>query len=96
MTVVEIRERRPEDGAIEPLGRVFVPKPGGPAVAAPVDPRFEVYLASLVAPGIIGPGGRRLFLADGEAFVAALPEAMRGSRLWAEPLTQEADAGEPA
>ena len=79
-----ILERRPEDGEIEPLARVSVPVPGGPAVAIAAESRYQGYVDSLLAPGVTGPGGQRLHLADGEAFVAALPAAMRGSRLWAE------------
>ncbi len=89
--IVVILERRPEDGAIELLARVFVPEPGAAAIAVAADPQFVAYVASLVAPGVTGPGGRRLFLGDGEAFVAALPDAMRGSRLWAEPVPDTDD-----
>jgi hypothetical protein len=89
VSAVDLLERRPEDGAIEPLARVSVPVPGGPAVAVAADPRYQAYVATLIENGIAGPGGRRLFLADGEAFLEALPGAMRGSRLWAEPVSEE-------
>jgi len=89
--IVAILERRPEDGAVEPLARVFVPEPGGPAIAVASHPQFDAYVASLVSGGVVGPDGHRLFLADGEAFVAALPDAMRGSRLWAESLSTTDD-----
>jgi hypothetical protein len=86
--VVAILERRPEDGAVEPLARVFVPTAGGPAIAVAADEHYATYVEGLLASGVIGPAGRRLFLSDGEAFLEALPDAMRGSRLWAETLRE--------
>ena len=84
MTVVEIMRRRPETAQTEVLVRVHVPVAGGPAVIAAVRPGGSVAVVEMLEGGVPGPGGRTLFLADGEAFVAALPLVYRGSRLWAE------------
>ena len=81
---VAICRRRPKDGEIEVLGRVVVLAQGTPAVIMGRDERAASSLETLLSPGITGPDGRRLFLADGSAFLAALPDALRGSRLWAE------------
>ena len=83
MTVVEIRSRRPEDGSIELIGSVSVPEAGGPAVAVGVDTKAQAYLEHLLVAGVPGADGQMLSGADGERFVAALPDALRGSRLWA-------------
>lgn len=83
MTIVEIRSRRSEDGAIELIGSVSVPQTGGPAVAVGADAEAQSYLDRLLLGGVAGPDGRILVAADGEQFVAALPGAIRGSRLWA-------------
>lgn len=91
--IVEIRRRRPEDGGIEVLGRVVAAeaKGGGPARVEPADDEAGALIAALLAPGVVGPDGRRLVLADGLAFVAALPDAIRGSRFWAERVGAQGD-----
>ena len=81
-----ILERRPEDGGIDVLARVAAAGPGMGAVALATDARYQGYVDTLLGNGITGPDGTRLFLRDGDAFVNALPDAMRGSRLWAEPV----------
>jgi hypothetical protein len=81
---VVIYRRRPADGAIEVVGRIAVLEPGQPAVVLPSDDRAARSLESLVAGGVPGHDGRRLYLSDGPAFLVALPDAIRGSRLWAE------------
>jgi hypothetical protein len=86
VTAVEILRRRPDTAETEVLVRVHVPIPGGPAVIAPVRPGGSAAVVAMLEEGIPGPAGRRLFLADGEAFVAELPIVYRGSRLWAEPV----------
>ena len=58
---------------------------GKPAVIEADDPVMLGVVELLLEPGITGPAGEDLLLDDGEAFVAALPEALRGSRFWAEP-----------
>lgn len=83
MTAVAILARRPEDGAEEVIGQVSVPSGGGAAVAVGVDAESQAYLDSLLARGVQAADGRMLHLEDGEAFVRALPQAIRGSRLWA-------------
>jgi hypothetical protein len=81
--VVEVLRRHPESGEVEVVARV-VADPGQPAVIEAADPAFREMVELLLEPGISGPGGRTLRLEDGESFVAALPEELRGSRLWAE------------
>lgn len=83
MTAVEIRSRRPEDGAEEVIGQVSVPSGGGAAIVVGVDAESQAYLDSLLARGVQAADGRMLHLQDGAPFVRALPQAMRGSRLWA-------------
>ena len=82
MAVVEFRSRRPEDGAIEVIGRVSA-EGREPAVAVGVDAAGQAYLDRILEREIDGPDGRTLTAADGKAFVAALPDEYRGSSLWA-------------
>jgi hypothetical protein len=84
MKAVEIMRRRPDSAETEVLVRVFVPIADGPAVIAAVRPGGSPGVSAMLAEGVPGPTGELLHLADGAAFVAALPAAYRGSRLWAE------------
>ena len=84
MKVAEVLRRHPESGEVEVVGRVVAGVPGQRAVIEAGDPAFKEMIELLLEPGISGRGGRTLHLEDGEAFVAALPEELRGSRLWAE------------
>jgi hypothetical protein len=86
--IVELRRRRPEDASVETLARIFVPEPGmpgQPAVIEPVNPAERDWVEYLISSGgVTNALGRALGVEDGEEFVAALPAALRGSRLWAE------------
>jgi hypothetical protein len=84
VTIVELYRRRPEHGEVELLGRVYAPDPDGPAVILLADPEHGSLVEALLAEGVIGPAERILHMADGEAFVRALPDGLRGSRFWAE------------
>ena len=85
MRVVELRRRRPEDGTVETLARIYVPEAGGAAVVEPVRPDERAWVEGLLASGgVIGADGSELHPSDGEAYVRALPSSFRGSRLWAE------------
>jgi hypothetical protein len=84
MKVAEVLRRHPESGEVEVIGRVVAGDTGRPAVIEAGDPAFREMIELLLEAGISGPDGRTLRLDDGEAFVAALPEELRGSRLWAE------------
>jgi len=84
MTVVEICRRHPVSADVEVLARVWVPVEGGPASFEAVPPARPEGIAELLDTGVPGPDGTVLRLADGAAFVAALPQGLRGSRLWAE------------
>jgi hypothetical protein len=86
---VELRRRRPEDGETERLARVHA-SPGEPAVLEVLMPGLP-GLEMMIADGIFDDDGRQLTLADGEAFVTALPSFYRGSRFWAEVVEQDDD-----
>lgn len=87
MRVVEIRRRRPEDAEIERLARVYVTKPGGPAHLDVFDPDLREGLEALIADGATDINGKWRQLADGEAFLLALPTFYHGSRFWAEDVS---------
>jgi hypothetical protein len=80
---VEIKRRNPQTAEVETLARVWVAEPGGPATFEAADPAHAEGIAALLDTGVPGPGGTVLRPADGAAFVAALPQGLRGSRLWA-------------
>ena len=84
MIVVELRRRVADTAAVEAIARVFVPVPGGPAVIEPVDPSELPVLDVILGDGVPDERGATLWPQDGEAYVLALPGALRGSRLWAE------------
>lgn len=89
MKIVELRRRRPEDASIETLARIYVPNRGGPAVIEPVNPAELGWIETLLSSGgVIGAGGHALELEDGERYVDALPSSFRGSRLWAEEVSE--------
>jgi hypothetical protein len=83
MRVVELRRRRPEDGQVERLARIWCDGPGLPASVEILAAQYREGIELTLAEGVRDPSGRPLHLADGEAFVAALPEHHRGSRFWA-------------
>ncbi len=83
MRVVEIRRRGP-DAEVERLARVYVSEPGGPAHLEVLIPEFREGLETLIADGATDANGKWRQLADGEAFLSALPVFYRGSRFWAE------------
>lgn len=89
MRVVELRRRRPEDGSIETLARLYAPDDGGPAVIEPAELGDRDWIETLLSAGAIAADGRVLSPADGEAFVLALPASFRGSRLWAEEVPSD-------
>lgn len=84
MRTVEIFRRRPEDAETERVGRVFVREPGQPAEFEVFVPEFQNGFAMILAEGVADERGRSLYLADGEAFLSALPAFYHGSRFWAE------------
>ncbi len=93
MTIVELRRRRPEDASVETLARIYAPDPDGPAVIEPVDPADREWVEFILSSaGVTGSRGRSLSLADGEAYVRALPQSFRGSRLWAEEIAEDPNA----
>ena len=85
MRIVELRRRRP-DAEVERLARVYVIESGGPAYLEVYDPENQEGIETLIADGATGLDGRWRELADGEAFLAALPVFYRGSRFWAQEL----------
>lgn len=91
MRAVEIRRRRPEDAEVERLARVFVTSPGEPALVEYLMPEFQEGLELMLSDGVTDATGRFLRLADGDAFLDALPTFYRSSRFWASPVEAEAD-----
>jgi hypothetical protein len=85
--LVEIRRRTP-DGEVERLVRVVVAAPGEAAA-------YEILVSGLpglevtMAEGVPDGKGRRLHLADGEAYLDELPRFYHGSRFWAEEVDPE-------
>lgn len=88
MSTVEIRRRRPEDGEIERLARVYANE-GQAAKFDFLIPEYAEGLQLLMANGVVDGEGRTLTLEDGEAYVAALPDFYRNSRFWAEVVPDE-------
>ena len=89
MRVVEIRGRRPQNGEIQRLVRVFVRRSGDEAeyeILVPDMPGLELTIAE----GIADANGRRLYLADGEPYLDELPTFYHGSRFWAEEIDSDA------
>ncbi|MBA2382977.1 MAG: hypothetical protein H0V73_12775 [Chloroflexi bacterium] len=92
MKVVELRRRRPEDGAVQRLLRVYVREPGQPAEFDLLAPERADGMRSLLAEGIPDGHGRQLHLSDGDQFLAALVQAYNGSRYWAQ-VVEENEEG---
>jgi hypothetical protein len=91
MRVVEIRHRRP-DGAVEILARISAPEAQGPIVVEPTEhANLEMIEDILHRAGAVDGAGRPIPWSMGETFVRLLPGSLRGSRLWAEEVTE----GEP-
>ncbi len=87
MTVVEIR-RRAADGEIEVIARVSVPVAGGAAVIEPLGAGdLDSVMSMLSHVGVVDRRGAELQLSDGELYLHALPQSLRGSRLWAEEVS---------
>ena len=89
MRLVEIRRRRPQDGDIERLARVYVRGPGQPAELDVLATDYREGIEQLIAEGVAAPRGGLVHLADGEAFLDALPVFFHSSRFWAEELGVE-------
>jgi hypothetical protein len=87
--VVEIRRRRPEDGSIERLARVYVARPGEGAQLEVLISDFREGLEQLMAEGATDNRGELVRMEDGERFVDALPSKYRSSRFWAEEVDEE-------
>lgn len=85
MTAVEILVRNPETAATERIARLEVSVLGGPAVLVYVRPDWAGMVEDLLRDGVPTDEGGRLYLVDGEALLAALPDVYRGSRFWAAP-----------
>lgn len=88
MKIVELRRRRP-DAQIERLARVYVTDPGGPAQLEVYSSENQEGIEALIADGATDLNGKWRQLADGEAFLSALPTFYRGSRFWAEEVAAE-------
>jgi len=87
MKVVVLRIRRPEDGEVETIARVFVPVGRREAVVESTKPDEQEWVKTLLGRGgVVDAKGRSLSVADGQRYVNALPTSFRGSRLWAEEL----------
>jgi hypothetical protein len=84
VTAVELRRRRPDTAEVETLARFSVPERGGPAVMEPVPPGDQAGIEAILENGVLDGLGRRVDPADGDAYLRALLETFRGSRLWAE------------
>jgi hypothetical protein len=84
MSAVELRRRRPDTAETETIARFTVPDPGGPAVMAPSQPDDRAGIEAILAQGVADARGALVSPDDGEAYLAALVETFRGSRLWAE------------
>lgn len=83
MRVVEIR-RRGTDGETEVLARVSVPVMGGAAVIEPVGAADLDSITSMLSHvGVVDRRGSELQLSDGAAYLHALTQSLRGSRLFA-------------
>jgi hypothetical protein len=91
VTTVELRRRLHDGVTIETLARISAPDAGGPALIEPADPADRAWLDEMLAGGVVGRDGGIVRAEDGEPFVAALPAAFRGSRLWAEAVADDPD-----
>ena len=84
MRAVELRNRLPS-GDVETLARIYVSEPGGPARIEPTSAANLPMIESILdRGGVVDRLGRPLRPADGAAYLRALPQSFRGSRLWAE------------
>jgi hypothetical protein len=83
VSVAELYVRRDSDGRPELVARIRAPDDGGPAVVEAIPPGTRSGVEALLSIGTPGPGGTTLHLRDGEAFVRALPQGFRGSRVYA-------------
>ena len=88
MRTVEILRRRPEDAEVEHLARITA-ESGQPAEMEILRPEFREGLEMMMSNGIFDDNGRLLFLADGDAFLDALPVFFHSSRFWAEELGED-------
>ena len=84
MTTVALMRRRPDTAETETIARFSVADPGGPAVMEPVPPHDRAGIDAILSGGVADARGALVDPADGEAYLAALLETFRGSRLWAE------------
>jgi hypothetical protein len=82
--VVELRRRRPDTAETETIARFTVTEPGGPAVMEPASPEDRLGVEAIVGEAVADARGRLVDPGDGEAYLRALLETFRGSRLWAE------------
>ena len=83
MTVVEIC-RRAADGEIEVIARVSVPVAGCVGIEPLGAGDLDLVMSMLQHVGVVDRRGAELQLSDGERYLHALPQSLRGSRLWAE------------
>ena len=83
MNAVEIFVRDPVTAAAERIARLEVAAGGGTARITELRPDWAEAIDRMFAEGIPADAGGRLYLDDGEAFLAALPSVYRGSRFWA-------------
>jgi hypothetical protein len=82
--VVDLKRRLADTAEVESLARISVPVPGGPAVVEAINAADLPAVEILLGDGVPDERGQTLRPEDGEAYVLALLEAFRGSRLWAE------------
>jgi hypothetical protein len=84
---VEIRQRE-ADGEVVTLARVYTRESDGAAMIEPTDKANLTMIESILArAGIVDRIGRPIPRSDGEAYLRALPQSLRGSRLWAEEVS---------
>ena len=84
MTAAILYRRRPDDAQREAVARVSADGRSARVLVEPLGGRGAEAILELLGEGIPGPDDEVLTLDDGDAFVEALPEAFRGTRLWAE------------
>lgn len=89
--VVNLLRRRPEDGSVELLARIYVYAAGEPATFEIIKSEWREGLTATIHEGAPEQrSGKLTTLADGERFLDALPLHFHGSRFWAEEVPPDA------
>ena len=90
MKVVELRIRRPDTGDVETIARIYVAPGAREATIEATHAGEEEWVTTLLSQGgVIDAKGRSLSTNDGLRYVNALSTSFRGSRLWAEEVSEE-------